>query len=57
MPIVIGEVITEIAAAPVDAEVAARANVSEEQLQSIIDLVARRVQERVHESLRREWDL
>jgi sugar/nucleoside kinase (ribokinase family) len=57
MAVVIGEVVTETAAAPTgagDANASATASGMSDEAQ--LDLVVRRATERVLETLRREWD-
>lgn len=57
MAVVIGEVVTETAAAPPetgDATASATASALSDEAQ--LDLVVRRATERVLETLRREWD-
>jgi hypothetical protein len=54
MAIVIGQIITEVAVAPVASEAAAGGATPPDDAQ--VDIIVRRSVERVLETLRREWD-
>lgn len=58
MAVVIGEVVTETAAAPTGGDANANANATASGMsdEAQLDLVVRRATERVLETLRREWD-